>query len=122
MAWSESREAGKKVSDELGCRGVGLVNVMGRQSGFIAMMASMASGVVDCCLIPENKFNVDKLTAHIESVISKQGHCVICIAEGAGQVRQSCLSSMCSAVVQPVPYRALLIAGTSPGSWRRHRC
>ena len=69
------------------CRGVGLVNVMGRQSGFIAMMASMASGVVDCCLIPENKFDVDKLTAHIKSVISKQGHCVICIAEGAGQVR-----------------------------------
>lgn len=68
------------------------MNVMGRQSGFIAMMASMASGVVDCCLIPENKFDLDKLTAHVESVISKRGNCVICVAEGAGQVRQHCLS------------------------------
>ena len=28
-------------------RGIGLVKLMGRQSGFIAMQASMASGVVD---------------------------------------------------------------------------
>lgn len=51
------------------------------------MMASMASGVVDCCLIPENKFDLDKLNAHIEAVIGRKGHCVICVAEGAGQVR-----------------------------------
>lgn len=70
----------------LSCRGVGLVNVMGRQSGFIAMMASMASGIVDCCLIPEQKFDLDKLMAHIEAVIHLKGHCVICVAEGAGQV------------------------------------
>jgi 6-phosphofructokinase 1 len=68
---------------------------MGRQSGFIAMMASMASGVVDCCLIPEIHFDVEVLAAHIENVISKKGHCVICIAEGAGQVRcYLCSSSL----------------------------
>jgi 6-phosphofructokinase 1 len=33
--------------------GVGVVKLMGRQSGFIAMYASLASGQVDCCLIPE---------------------------------------------------------------------
>jgi 6-phosphofructokinase 1 len=59
---------------------------MGRQSGFIAMMASMASGVVDCCLIPEIKFDLKQLTTHIDNVISKKGHCVVCVAEGAGQV------------------------------------
>ncbi|PNG79438.1 6-phosphofructokinase 5, chloroplastic, partial [Tetrabaena socialis] len=33
--------------------GIGLVKVMGRHSGFLAMQASLASGVVDVCLIPE---------------------------------------------------------------------
>ena len=59
---------------------------MGRQSGFIAMMASMASGVVDVCLIPEVKFAVPQLLEHIDNVIKRKGHCVICVAEGAGQV------------------------------------
>jgi len=34
-------------------RGIGVVKLMGRQSGFIAMHASLASGEVDVCLIPE---------------------------------------------------------------------
>lgn len=62
------------------------MNVMGRQSGFIAMQASMASGIVDCCLIPEISFNMDKVNQHISNVIERNGHCVICVAEGAGQV------------------------------------
>eukprot|EP00850_Spirogloea_muscicola_P005881 SM000027S09662 [mRNA] locus=s27:644561:647889:+ [translate_table: standard] len=33
--------------------GVGVVKLMGRQSGFIAMHAALASGHVDCVLIPE---------------------------------------------------------------------
>jgi hypothetical protein len=33
--------------------GIGIVKLMGRQSGFIAMHASLASGQVDVCLIPE---------------------------------------------------------------------
>jgi 6-phosphofructokinase len=36
-----------------GFRGLGIVKLMGRNSGFIAMQASMSSGVVDVCLIPE---------------------------------------------------------------------
>jgi 6-phosphofructokinase 1 len=68
------------------CRGLGLVNVMGRSSGFIAMQASMASGVVDVCLIPEIKFTIEKLANHVDKIIAKKGHCVVCVAEGAGQV------------------------------------
>ncbi|KAL0733639.1 hypothetical protein Bca4012_009849 [Brassica carinata] len=34
--------------------GIGIVKLMGRNSGFIAMQASLASGQVDICLIPEN--------------------------------------------------------------------
>ncbi|CAG9463338.1 unnamed protein product [Pedinophyceae sp. YPF-701] len=69
-------------------RGVGLVKLMGRQSGFIAMQASLASGVVDACLIPEVPFHLDGeagLLAYLEKVIKRKGHAVVCVAEGAGQ-------------------------------------
>ncbi|KAL0041905.1 hypothetical protein WJX79_008483 [Trebouxia sp. C0005] len=65
--------------------GLGLIKLMGRQSGYIAMQASMASGVVDVCLIPEVKFELAALTAYVRQVMKRKGHCVVCIAEGAGQ-------------------------------------
>jgi 6-phosphofructokinase 1 len=61
---------------------------MGRSSGFIAMQASMASGVVDVCLIPEITFSLEKLAAHIDGLLQRKGHCVVCVAEGAGQARR----------------------------------
>eukprot|EP00879_Flechtneria_rotunda_P021710 GHRR01022891.1.p1 GENE.GHRR01022891.1~~GHRR01022891.1.p1 ORF type:complete len:264 (+),score=67.04 GHRR01022891.1:571-1362(+) len=39
-------------------KGVGLVKVFGRRSGWIALQASLASGVVDVCLIPEEPFEM----------------------------------------------------------------
>lgn len=39
--------------------GVGLVKVMGRDSGFIAMNASLANRDVNLCLIPEAKFMIE---------------------------------------------------------------
>ncbi|CAK0785553.1 hypothetical protein CVIRNUC_008763 [Coccomyxa viridis] len=74
-----------KVEASSAFRGVGLVKLMGRSSGFIAMQASMASGVVDICLIPEVHFTEDKLMAYIDKQLQKKGHAVICVAEGAGQ-------------------------------------
>ncbi|KAG2435483.1 hypothetical protein HYH02_011778 [Chlamydomonas schloesseri] len=65
--------------------GLGVVKLMGRQSGFIAMQAAMASGVADVCLIPEIPFRMDKLCEHVATIFEKQGHCVVCVAEGAGQ-------------------------------------
>lgn len=65
--------------------GISIVKLMGRQSGFIAMNASMASGVVDVCLIPEVPFTMPKLVQHIRSILDKKDYCVVCIAEGAGQ-------------------------------------
>ena len=43
------------------------------------------AGVVDVCLIPEVKFEVDVLTEYVRQVMKRKGHCVVCIAEGAGQ-------------------------------------
>lgn len=43
------------------------------------------AGVVDVCLIPEVRFELPALTAYVRQVIKRKGHCVVCIAEGAGQ-------------------------------------
>ncbi|XRB06807.1 ATP-dependent 6-phosphofructokinase [Pycnococcus provasolii] len=65
--------------------GVGVVKLMGRQSGYIAMYASMASGEVDLCLTPEVPFEMDGALHHIEQVVHRRGHAVVVVAEGAGQ-------------------------------------
>ncbi|XP_022754930.1 ATP-dependent 6-phosphofructokinase 3-like isoform X2 [Durio zibethinus] len=68
--------------------GIGLVKLMGRYSGFIAMYATLASRDVDCCLIPESPFFLEGaggLFEYIEKRLKENGHMVIVIAEGAGQ-------------------------------------
>ena len=40
-------------------KGVGLVKLMGRHSGFIALYATLANRDVNVCLIPEARFNLD---------------------------------------------------------------
>lgn len=77
-----------KVEASSARNGIGLVKLMGRQSGFIAVQASMASGVVDAVLIPEVPFKIDGptgLMAYLRGVVEKKGHAVVCLAEGAGQ-------------------------------------
>ena len=46
-AWRPTPLPLPQVEASSAYRGIGLVKLMGRQSGFIAMQASMASGVVD---------------------------------------------------------------------------
>lgn len=67
--------------------GIGLVQLMGRHSGQIALFASLASREVDCCLIPEVKFKLEGrrgLFEYIRETLSEKGHMVIVVAEGAG--------------------------------------
>eukprot|EP00897_Mesotaenium_endlicherianum_P000584 jgi/Mesen1/10526/ME000083S10030 len=69
-------------------KGVGIVKLMGRQSGFIAMHASLASGQVDICLIPEVQFGLsgpNGVLQHLEYLLERKGYAIVCIAEGAGQ-------------------------------------
>jgi 6-phosphofructokinase 1 len=59
---------------------------MGRHSGYIALMASLAHNGVDFCLIPENPFELNGPNGLYEQVYQKvisQGHAVIVVAEGA---------------------------------------
>ncbi|XVF49071.1 hypothetical protein PTKIN_Ptkin03bG0239600 [Pterospermum kingtungense] len=68
--------------------GIGLVKLMGRYSGFIAMYSTLASRDVDCCLIPESPFYLEGpggLFEYIEKRLKENGHMVIVVAEGAGQ-------------------------------------
>ncbi|XVF89141.1 hypothetical protein PTKIN_Ptkin19aG0106600 [Pterospermum kingtungense] len=68
--------------------GIGLVKLMGRYSGFIAMYATLASRDVDCCLIPESPFYLEGsggLYEYIKKRLKENGHMVIVVAEGAGQ-------------------------------------
>ncbi|KAK4796149.1 hypothetical protein SAY86_028475 [Trapa natans] len=68
--------------------GVGIVKLMGRYSGFIAMYATLASRDVDCCLIPESPFHLEGqggLYEFIEQRLKENSHVVLVLAEGAGQ-------------------------------------
>lgn len=53
------------------------------------MYATLASRDVDCCLIPESPFYLEGpggLYEYIEKRLKEDGHIVIVIAEGAGEV------------------------------------
>ncbi|MDP2268920.1 MAG: ATP-dependent 6-phosphofructokinase, partial [Deltaproteobacteria bacterium] len=68
--------------------GIGLVKIMGRQSGHIAACAALAQSDVNLVLIPEVPFDLEGekgLLQVIEGRLKEKGHCVILVAEGAGQ-------------------------------------
>jgi len=68
--------------------GIGLVKLMGRESGFIATAAAIASHEANFCLIPEVPFEMNGpngFLSHLENRLKRRGHAVIVVAEGAGQ-------------------------------------
>lgn len=68
--------------------GIAIVKLMGRDSGFIAAAATLASGLVDFCLVPEIEFTLDGehgLFAALERRLEEASRAVIVVAEGAGQ-------------------------------------
>jgi len=86
-AVSESRTAIDSAHAEaLGARnGVGLVKLMGRESGFIAAYATMANSDVNFCLIPEAPFTLEGFLGALKERLKGRGHAVIVVGEGAGQ-------------------------------------
>jgi len=68
--------------------GVGLVKLMGRESGFIAAHAALANRNVNLVLVPELLFDLEGpkgLFAYLEQRFQKGKFTVIAVAEGAGQ-------------------------------------
>src|ERR1700726_481214 len=68
--------------------GIGLVKLMGRDSGFIASYAALAGQHVNFCLIPEVPFRLEGPSGLLEELRYRLAHrknLVIVAAEGAGQ-------------------------------------
>ncbi len=68
--------------------GLGIVKLMGRDSGFIAAYATLANPVVNLCLIPEEELVLEGeygLLKALERRFQRKKHAVIVVAEGAGQ-------------------------------------
>jgi 6-phosphofructokinase 1 len=68
--------------------GIGLVKLMGRQSGFIAARAALAMKDVNFVLVPEAPFELEGergLLKALEERLIHRKHAVIVAAEGAGQ-------------------------------------
>ncbi|MGV8075192.1 MAG: ATP-dependent 6-phosphofructokinase [Syntrophobacteraceae bacterium] len=83
-------EAGDAIvsanTEAIGARnGVGLVKLMGRESGFIAAFAALAYNDVNYCLIPEVPFTLEGFLKILEERLDKKRHAVIVVGEGAGQ-------------------------------------
>ena len=87
-------EEARKVLDCAHCEakgainGVGLVKLMGRDSGFIAAGATIASQEVNFAIIPEIPLKLDGPKGFLSQLwrrLSERGHAVVVVAEGAGQ-------------------------------------
>ena len=60
-----------------------ILEVMGRDAGWIALHSAIAGGA-DVCLIPEIPYDINKVKTKIEQRYNKRrGYCIIVVAEGA---------------------------------------
>ena len=86
-AVSESRTAIYSAHIEAqGARnGIGLVKLMGRESGFIAAYASLTNSDVNFCLIPEIRFSLEAFLQALQKRLENRKHAVVVVGEGAGQ-------------------------------------
>jgi 6-phosphofructokinase 1 len=86
-AVSEARRAtyAANAEAEAAPNGIGLVRLMGRDSGFIAAYAVLVDGQVNFCLVPEVPFTLERFLPELCQRIVRRGHAVVVVAEGAGQ-------------------------------------
>lgn len=89
-AVTEALRAIESANTEAKCvpNGIGIVKLMGRHAGFIAVHATLASGNVDLCLLPEAPVVLDGtkgIYTHLSATLTEKGHAVVVVAEGAGE-------------------------------------
>jgi 6-phosphofructokinase 1 len=86
-AVSEARRAmyAANAEAEAARNGIGLVKLMGRDSGFIAAYSAIVDGHANFCLVPEVPFTLQRFLAELRLRLERRGHAVIVVAEGAGQ-------------------------------------
>jgi len=64
---------------------IGLVKLMGRDSGFIAAYSVLVNSHVNFCLVPEVPFSLDGFLGALRKRLERKDHAVVVVAEGAGQ-------------------------------------
>ncbi len=89
-AFSKAREAVLSAHTEAdgAPNGIGLVKLMGRESGYVAVMTALAMSHVNFVLIPEVPFELEGKNGLFEALrkrIERRHHAVLVVAEGAGQ-------------------------------------
>jgi len=86
-AVSEARRAiyAANTEAEAAPNGLGLVKLIGRDSGFIAAYSVLVDGQANFCLAPEVPFTLENFLAGSKLRLERRGHAVIVVAEGAGQ-------------------------------------
>jgi len=80
--------SGAHVEADNAINGIGMVKVMGRDSGFIAAHTALASTEVNFVLIPEVDFDLEGpngFFAALKRRLVARKHAVVVVAEGAGQ-------------------------------------
>lgn len=65
--------------------GVGVVKLMGRDAGFIAVGAALASQDANFVFVHEVEFPLDEFLEALEQRVANRRHAVVVVAEGAGQ-------------------------------------
>jgi 6-phosphofructokinase 1 len=86
-AVTEARRAtyAANAEAEAARNGIGLVKLMGRDSGFIAAYSALVNNHVNFCLIPEVPFTLEGFLSALRQRLERRSHAVIVVAEGAGQ-------------------------------------
>jgi len=65
--------------------GIAIVKLMGRDAGYIAAGAALASDEANFVLIPEIEFPLDEFLESLHERMNTRGHALVVVAEGAGQ-------------------------------------
>jgi 6-phosphofructokinase 1 len=86
-AVTEARRAtyAANAEAEAARNGIGLVKLMGRDSGFIAAYSALVNNHVNFCLVPEVPFTLEVLMSALQERLERRSHALIVVAEGAGQ-------------------------------------
>lgn len=80
--------AGAHVEAHDAVNGIGIVKLMGRESGFITAYTTLGTNDVNYALVPEVPFELEGkngLLLHLKKRLAERNHALIVIAEGAGQ-------------------------------------
>jgi 6-phosphofructokinase 1 len=86
-AVAEARRAiyAANTEAEAASNGIGLVKLMGRDSGFIAAFSTLVDSQANFCLVPEVPFSLRTFLEVLKQRLERRSHAVIVVAEGAGQ-------------------------------------